>query len=154
VQHRAVAPLIPRLSLSGQATWRCVLVSASRTGASGGCSLTRGEPAVRAAVSQGPRLSCAHRCVHKPIATCHYQTPRFPIAALLPPCTVPFLPNYSLEPAFRIFMCSPAAEIRQLQSLQDFPIDMSHLSTIFVLDSDHNGRVTLQVSVMHASSRS
>merc|ERR1712205_175712 len=36
------------------------------------------------------------------------------------------------------------AEIRQLQSLQDWPVDMGHLSTIFVLDHDHNGRVTLQ----------
>ena len=45
-----------------------------------------------------------------------------------------------------------SAEIRQLQSLQDWPVDMGHLSTIFVLDHDHNGRVTLQVrSPRHAS---
>lgn len=36
------------------------------------------------------------------------------------------------------------SEMLQLQSLQDLPIDMNHLSTIFVLDNDHNGRVTLQ----------
>ena len=35
--------------------------------------------------------------------------------------------------------------MRQLQSLQDSPIDINHLSTIFVLDNDHNGRVTLPV---------
>ena len=37
--------------------------------------------------------------------------------------------------------------MRQLQSLQDSPIDINHLSTIFVLDRDHNGRVTLAVCV-------
>jgi len=37
--------------------------------------------------------------------------------------------------------------MRQLQSLQDSPIDINHLSTIFVLDRDHNGRVKLPVCV-------
>jgi hypothetical protein len=37
--------------------------------------------------------------------------------------------------------------MRQLQSLQDSPIDINHLGTIFVLDHDHNGRVTLPVWV-------
>ena len=35
------------------------------------------------------------------------------------------------------------AELRNIQSIEDLPIDMQHLGTVFVLDSDRNGRVTL-----------
>eukprot|EP00961_Rhodomonas_salina_P177708 2396405-Rhodomonas_salina.1 len=38
------------------------------------------------------------------------------------------------------------SELRQLQSIEDLPIDMNHLGTLFVLDADRNGRVTLQAS--------
>lgn len=43
------------------------------------------------------------------------------------------------------------SELRQLQSIEDLPIDMNHLGTLFVLDADRNGRVTLQELMQFAT---
>jgi hypothetical protein len=43
------------------------------------------------------------------------------------------------------------SQVMQLQSLEGMPIDMTHLPTLFVLDCDHDGKVTLEELVKFAT---
>ncbi|KAJ1491277.1 hypothetical protein T484DRAFT_1933558 [Baffinella frigidus] len=54
-------------------------------------------------------------------------------------------------------LCAPSreflvlSELRQLESIEDLPVDIGHLGTLWVLDSDRDGRVTLNELLQFAA---